>query len=348
MAETREKRTGWIDLCKAMAIYCMVLGHTGTSEKMMTVIHAFHMPVFFILSGYCFNEIKNSDLWQLTRKRFKTLIIPYFVFGTGLFLFWDVVLYVMHRQPEMRSLSNLLTSILWNNTDASAFSVIQWFLPCLFMAEILFASLVKITGGRIFVVFGGITFLSVIGYMIPYVTDQRLPWALDCALMASAFYGLGWIMKKIQILDRLRILKGHKAVSLIAVIVITAAAVLLVFRNGAVNMRTVTYGNYFLYIFNAVVCSSILIVLSMLLDWIANGNTICKFLEWIGRNTLIVLMLNMTCIKVYEVVCGGILDQLSDITVYGINIAAAAIITVICAIASEFINRYLPWLAGKF
>lgn len=86
------KRTGWIDICKALAIYCMVLGHTGTSQQVSTVIHVFHMPVFFILSGYCFNKKKNSNIMTFVKKKFLTLIVPYFIFGIALFAFWDAAL----------------------------------------------------------------------------------------------------------------------------------------------------------------------------------------------------------------------------------------------------------------
>lgn len=127
------KRTEWIDICKALAIYCMVLGHVGTAKPVSEFIHVFHMPVFFLLSGYCFNEVKNSNIGQLIAKRFKSLIVPYLVFGTGLFLFWDFLLFILHRRAEMRPLSNLVSSMLWDCASASAFGVIQWFLPCLFL-----------------------------------------------------------------------------------------------------------------------------------------------------------------------------------------------------------------------
>ena len=64
MAGGKENRIGWIDICKAIAIYFMVLGHAGISENVSIVIHSFHMLVFFLLSGYCFDEVKNSDIWE--------------------------------------------------------------------------------------------------------------------------------------------------------------------------------------------------------------------------------------------------------------------------------------------
>lgn len=165
--------------------------------------------------------------------------------------------------------------------------------------------------------------------------------------MASSFYGLGWIAKKIQLMERLRFLNKHKATSFVAVIIITLILIPLVFINGLVNMRTVTYGNYFLYIINAVVYSFLLAVISILIEALAGGKAISKFLEWVGRNTLVVLMLNSTCVRAYEVVFGGMLTRVEDVTVYRINAVVAVIITIVCVAASEFINRFCPWLVGK-
>lgn len=341
------KRTGWIDICKALAIYCMVLGHTGTSQKISIIIHVFHMPVFFILSGYCFNEKKNSNLLAFIKKRFMTLVVPYFVFGIALFAVWDVALLVMHRQAEMRSISNLMTSILWNNANASAFGVIQWFLPCLFFSETIFAVLLKISKNSIFLS-GGILLLSLCGYLIPLVLEIRLPWALDCALMGSAFYGLGWISKKTLILEITSgLVKKRGAICWIIIIVAAIVMIPSIFYNGAVNMRTVTYGNYFLYIVNAIVGSFMIILASILLEQTLNHNKICGLLEWIGRNTLVVLLLNSTCVRVYEVLFGSLLGRLNETVVYFTNGIIAAIITIVCVLMSEFINEYCPWMIGK-
>lgn len=194
---------------------------------------------------------------------------------------------------------------------------------------------------------GGITLLSIIAYVVPHVTDHRLPWALDCALMASFFYGLGRSVKKIKIMDCFVVLNKHIFASLAAMIIVSAVLIPLVFLNGSVNMRTVTYGNYFLYIFNALAYSFLLIAISMLIEFMTEGKMFSNVLEWIGRNTLIVLMLNSTCVRAYEVVAGGILAKLGDTAVYGINAVVAVIITIACVVASNFINRYCPWLLGK-
>ena len=151
----QSKRINSIDICKAIAIICMVLGHIGIPNCASVYIHAFHMPIFFILSGYCFNEEKNRDTSKFILKRFKTLIIPYFIFGVLLFVFWDCALCVLRRYSEMRSITNLLSSLLWNNANASAFGTIQWFLPCLFFSEVIFYFLLKICNNNEYLIGGG-------------------------------------------------------------------------------------------------------------------------------------------------------------------------------------------------
>ena len=119
----------------------------------------------------------------------------------------------MHRQLEMRNITNLLTSILWNNVNASAFGGIQWFLPCLFFTEIIFACLLKISRGNVLIIGGVITILSIVVYVIPSLTANRLPCAFDCALMASVFYGLEWITRTVQFTNKISALRESKAVS---------------------------------------------------------------------------------------------------------------------------------------
>jgi fucose 4-O-acetylase-like acetyltransferase len=165
--------------------------------------------------------------------------------------------------------------------------------------------------------------------------------------MAILFYGLGWIARRLQLAELLKVIKKHMLVSAIAAIALSVVLLPLVFFNGEVNMRTITYGNYFLYVFNAIAYSFVLIIISMIIEEAVAGKKLGNFLEWIGRNTLVVLLLNSTCVRVYEVVFGSFFNKLDDVAVYGMNAVVAILITVFCAIASEFINRFCPYLIGK-
>lgn len=69
------KRVLWLDITKALAIILMVLGHTSIPKAAADFIFAFHMPVFFLASGWCMNWGKYS-FGDLLKRRCKTLLLP--------------------------------------------------------------------------------------------------------------------------------------------------------------------------------------------------------------------------------------------------------------------------------
>lgn len=45
-------RENWIDFLKGIAILCVIAGHSNLSAEATNIIYMFHMPIFFIISGY--------------------------------------------------------------------------------------------------------------------------------------------------------------------------------------------------------------------------------------------------------------------------------------------------------
>ena len=72
------RRIGWIDIAKGIAILLVIVGHTvkfggGTRN----FIFSFHMPLFFILTGYTSNLAADWDtVWRHAKKNFIHLILP--------------------------------------------------------------------------------------------------------------------------------------------------------------------------------------------------------------------------------------------------------------------------------
>lgn len=80
------KRIAWVDSAKAILIYLMVICHCGAPEYQQTLIYSFHMPAFFIISGYLYRPHK----WYQSIKSF---IIPLF--------FYSCINFIIYLIPKL-------------------------------------------------------------------------------------------------------------------------------------------------------------------------------------------------------------------------------------------------------
>ena len=71
-----------IDILKSLGIISVVYLHSCLEANLfIKYIGSFHMVLFFVLSGYCYNCEKYKSFKNLFTKKFVTLMIP--------FLFWE-------------------------------------------------------------------------------------------------------------------------------------------------------------------------------------------------------------------------------------------------------------------
>lgn len=72
MSSCAEKeRVVWIDWAKALLIYFVVVGHAGCKDNVQIILYAFHMPAFFVISGYLYRP-------RQCLKTIKCLVIPHY------------------------------------------------------------------------------------------------------------------------------------------------------------------------------------------------------------------------------------------------------------------------------
>ena len=68
-------RNRMIDNLKGIGILLMILGHSSPPSFLYNFIYTFHMPIFFIVSGYLFNKKLITDVIQ---RNIRKILIPYF------------------------------------------------------------------------------------------------------------------------------------------------------------------------------------------------------------------------------------------------------------------------------
>lgn len=78
-------RDTFLDFCKGIAIFLVVLGHVleksmHQMNNLYDFIYLFHMPFFFMLSGYLAWRVKRFDI-PFFKKKARTLLLPCIVVG---------------------------------------------------------------------------------------------------------------------------------------------------------------------------------------------------------------------------------------------------------------------------
>ncbi|MHB9296700.1 hypothetical protein PilKf_02475 [Pillotina sp. SPG140] len=86
-----KQRIEYIDLLKCFAIFCVLFGHAGHKRAwppslflhsgILNSIYSFHMPIFFVISGFLFSSLLSLSFKDFFRKRFTALLIPHITWG---------------------------------------------------------------------------------------------------------------------------------------------------------------------------------------------------------------------------------------------------------------------------
>ena len=125
------------DIAKGIGIVLVVIGHYIPDNApswyigFVSFVYHFHMPLFFMLSGYCFNIAKHPQLLPFAVSRVWTLLVPCVLY-TVVSLVVSPEYICEGRYYELKT---LLPGALW-------------FLPILFIVEVLGYNVARFRGGK--------------------------------------------------------------------------------------------------------------------------------------------------------------------------------------------------------
>lgn len=283
------KRIDYIDLLRGIGIVLMTIGHVGFTVNIEKWIYAFHMPLFYCISGWFYKD--NIPLMEKTKKLSLKLLVPYFSFGIMYYLIWIIVNWPVSVNDI--NVLDPLTHLLFVNTDGIAISPALWFLTSLFWVEIIYCLLDKILHKQVVLLSFVIVVLAAIGIGLPAYLNVRLPWALDTAFVGIGFYHIARIIKdnihlKVFQMSRVRC----SGIAVLLLIVSTISALL----NGYVNMRQGLYACIPLFWVNAVM----MITSVWLCVWMIAPYTDNKWFQWlksVGKNSITYVCLNHLVVK---------------------------------------------------
>ena len=137
----QKKRIKYIDLCKGLGILMVTWGHiTDYDNPIDTWASSFKMAIFFIAAGYLIryrDAYKKQTLKSYTIKLLKSLGIPYICFSILSISFRYFSMAMKHSVNMAAIKSYILATVTFRGIFA------LWFLPVLFIGEIIFFCVIK-------------------------------------------------------------------------------------------------------------------------------------------------------------------------------------------------------------
>nr|WP_304306296.1 acyltransferase family protein [Bifidobacterium catenulatum] len=200
------QRIRFFDIAKGIAILCVILSHSAIEAQFVVSSHfaklivsvcfSFHMPLFFILSGY-FMHPERDFRWA---KEARQLLCTYLLTGVAVLLGVTCVATIDHgsRRDALRQWGK---AVFYGSGDISELTLWPvdfrigaiWFLLALFWAHLLLHVFAKLPQTPIWV--AGC-------FALGYVSARYiwLPWSLQSGMCAVAFLYIGYLAKQHDVL----------------------------------------------------------------------------------------------------------------------------------------------------
>lgn len=309
-------RNKTVDCMKGVLITLVVLGHTY-NPLFHDFIYLFHVGLFFVLSGYCFNQGYTdsfASLWNLFKRRVKSLWIPYVAYNFIFLLLQNVWLRIgfltsdesyFSYNPFLSdgfclpltvtgALKALLKSFFFMNSRPFAGGL--WFLGGLFYVTFLYAA---------------------IQFVVRKVKIEKLHIIISAIFLLAA-----WLVVKLGLTEKIPVLK-QGAIILISEILFCAGTYIREYvhvpemKNGIyyviflccfillcilASFETISIGsahivNPVFFIASIILGGGVLLYFVKILS-LLKIDILLSFFSFVGKRTIPVLALHPICFKV--------------------------------------------------
>lgn len=329
------KRIKWIDMVKGVGMLLVMFAHAPLPEPIIKYIYAFHMPLFFFISGYLLNMSKYDSFKKFFKSKFKSLLIPYFIFSTTNYLFGAIVFNEFAGKSLNVALQPLLGMFVGiRGTNWTLCNGTLWFVLALFMAEMVFYFTVKLFKDNNKDIAISIIIFAVILYVYNMFVGESLLWSIDASIIAIVFLELGYLTRKVKLINKI------SKPSILIVLLITNLIAGSINTN--IDISNGKYGNFFLFYIAAI---SGIFTMIIIIKNLPNS----KFISFIGKNSFVYLAIHQYVIfgflrrnmskAVFE--SQFILDKLM-VSFYFVIIACIVVYPIV-----KIINRWFPFILGR-
>lgn len=268
------QRDNTFDVMKGIGILAMIVGHSPIPELLNRFIFVWHMPLFFLVSGYFF---KPKPVGEYMRRNARQLILPYAVTSLLMILLTAAKQLTTGKGDTLTmAIAALVGNGTLNNPTFSEYNIgAIWFLLAMFWCRsvynVMYARITdfRVFGGEVLAVSSIATYVGTMVYM---PTDS-----LE-GLQALLFFHVGHIARQNNLQE---ISINWWFIALVAVL--TGFSI----HAGSMSMVRCYYGYWPVNCLAAIGMTIVIFHLSRRLK----DN---RFLIWCGRVSMVILCVHIT------------------------------------------------------
>lgn len=313
--EVEKYRDFSVDIAKGIGIILVVWAHT----RMSSLLFSFHMPLFFILSGFF---LKDENTRDFLYKKFRTLVVPLLVFYVFSLVTKIGLRYLTKSREEL--LEKIYDGSMFNLTTVD---VTLWFIVCLLIMLTLYHYINKYITSIYFKILV-VSLLCIIGLFYG-LKAVYIPCYILQAMICLPLLYLGKIFNN-KIKEHL---SGLPLLSMSVVMFIASYT----YWQPKSNLMQMQLSGVLQFYIPAISGSFMIIGLSQIIAKVSKLY-IAKILSSVGVMSLFVMCLSEDVRFAFEF-CKGITNH-----IYINTAIETLIIVVVTYLIGVFIDRYLPFI----
>lgn len=329
-----QKRDAQIDVARGIAILLVLLGHSSYTldDPINKIILAFHMPLFFFLSGLVAKPANmiNTTGGGYILKKIKAILIPQLFLGVLSYTYYALFT-VFVKGGNLKQVDILYQ--FWR----------YWFLQVLFVTVILFFILSKFFDMKKQITRLVLISVSLVfGIFFSYVRifPDESPLYLNVVPIAFFFYMIGYTIKNNYEKLWMRLFK-NTVVEICLMLIMVGILFACALSNTSVTMYNNQYGNFILFIIGAFSGIAAILIIS---DKLKNS----VFLNWCGVNSIIIYVWNFVLTQFFKNIVEIVMVKVYPNCPHIIMTIFVFILCLLCVIPIVWLgNKYIPELYGK-
>lgn len=261
-----KKRAEYLDIAKGIGILLVVWAHAR--GPFSSYIYQFHMPLFFLISGYLFNE--RNTVKQFVVKKVQTLYLP--------FVFWNIIFIVVERKLQLTLFSqkefrDRIIQIILSVGKSGVFLGATWFLAALFVVSVVYKIIDTYLPKKREMSLVLLLICAVIAYTGFTIT---FPYIISRTLILSVFFAIGRVVRTYK--------EELTRYGTWVTVLFSAVIFLFIGKHNNADMGTNEYKYRLLFVIGALAASYVVIEVSKYIEM--HSRYLKKILCFWGRKSM--------------------------------------------------------------